>query len=271
MDPHEPYGYFDSLKETPWVTQWLDQYDPSDIETFARRARQRPGDVTDHEREVLVDFYDAYIRYLDTHIGRLFEALEERRLWDETQVFITADHGEKFGEHGQYYHQNKPYDELIHVPLLAKSPSLQSATVERQVRHIDIAPTILEAYDSNLDSDLFDGTSLQAVSCDRDVIASSCDRPYFDIASRSSISIRRPDWKLFADPDGLAELYNLEADPEEATNRLADYPDRAATLWSELEQHVELANDSGVRSTEDVLSDEDEDVQSRLRDLGYME
>jgi hypothetical protein len=51
-----------------------------------------------------VDRYDQEIRFTDLHIGRLFDDLKARGLWDKTVIVVTGDHGEGFGEHGVLQH-----------------------------------------------------------------------------------------------------------------------------------------------------------------------
>ena len=51
-----------------------------------------------------------------THLGRLFEELKRRGLYDRTLIVLTADHGEEFHEHGGWWHGTTLYDEQIHVP-----------------------------------------------------------------------------------------------------------------------------------------------------------
>ena len=56
--------------------------------------------------------YDGEIRWTDEHLGRILAALRERkRLWDDTLVIVTADHGEEFFEHGAKGHKNNLFVE----------------------------------------------------------------------------------------------------------------------------------------------------------------
>ena len=46
------------------------------------------------------DCYDDCIAYLDEQLGRLLDELDRQGLLADTDVIITSDHGEAFGEHG---------------------------------------------------------------------------------------------------------------------------------------------------------------------------
>jgi arylsulfatase A-like enzyme len=96
----------------------------------------------------IVATYDAQIRAMDDGFGELISFLKEQGLYGQTMIVFTSDHGEEFGEHGRVgWHSHTLYDELLRVPLLIKYPdgANAGATVRRQVRLIDVAPTILAA------------------------------------------------------------------------------------------------------------------------------
>lgn len=67
----------------------------------------------------MLELYDAEIKYVDSEVGRLFENLKESGIYDDTTIILTSDHGEEFGAHGKFLHNNL-YEELIHIPLIIK-------------------------------------------------------------------------------------------------------------------------------------------------------
>jgi arylsulfatase A-like enzyme len=85
---------------------------------------------------------------LDKAVGKVFNSLRERGIWDQALVVFAADHGEMNGEKalvdkGAYLHPR-----VARVPLVLKSPSGMAPaakTVETPVCLLDIAPTLLEA------------------------------------------------------------------------------------------------------------------------------
>src|SRR5690242_13350789 len=66
--------------------------------------------------------YDAGVRTADAAVGKLVAALRAQRLYDDTVIAVTADHGESLGAHGEDTHGVFLYDETIHVPLVVKLP-----------------------------------------------------------------------------------------------------------------------------------------------------
>ncbi|MEM6572567.1 MAG: sulfatase [Planctomycetota bacterium] len=93
------------------------------------------------------DLYDAEIAELDVALEQLLEGLRASGVLDETLVVITSDHGEEFGEHGQYGHGNSLYEEQLAVPLLVRGPRTYRGgrRVARPVLALDVAPTIARA------------------------------------------------------------------------------------------------------------------------------
>ena len=115
---------------------WVHLYDPHDPysppEPFKARYQTAP--------------YDGEIAYTDSVVGTLMTALKLRGRFDNTLIAIMADHGEAFGEHGEYHHGILLYDETIHVPLLFKLPGRHSGKrVDARVELVDVTPSILKA------------------------------------------------------------------------------------------------------------------------------
>lgn len=97
------------------------------------------------EVPLLAAAYDGALSYLDTELGRLFEALRQRGVLDSTLIVITADHGEALGEHGVFTHGLGLYQDQIHVPLLMRLPGTVPAgvRVRTTVSTADVGATVL--------------------------------------------------------------------------------------------------------------------------------
>lgn len=94
-----------------------------------------------------IGLYDSEIRYNDYSIGRLIEELKSLDLYEETSIFITADHGEGLDlSRKRLGHGGVPYDHLIHVPLVVKlsHEKREGMRVRSLVQLIDLFPTIVE-------------------------------------------------------------------------------------------------------------------------------
>ena len=74
----------------------------------------------------LIDRYDEEIATADHEIGRLIAALGPAA--SSTLVVAAGDHGEAFGEHGEYAHSIFVYDTTLRVPLLMSGPGIRAGT-----------------------------------------------------------------------------------------------------------------------------------------------
>jgi arylsulfatase A-like enzyme len=208
----------------------------------------------------MVDLYDSDVRYCSRHIARLFDYLRDQGLWDETNLLFSSDHGEEFYEHGRYFHRNYPYDELVHVPLIAKRADDPAGgeTVTEQRQLLDLAPTICQFHGLNPDAYDFQGTPLfEGDGREVVTLGQPNDRD-------PAVAVRHDGWKYIDTGDG-ERLYDLTADPTETENVVDDNPDVAARLARSIPDSVL------DRDVEDPREPEDEVDREQLEALGYME
>lgn len=107
--------------------------------------------------------YFGLIAELDDSLGRLFNFMKQKGLYDETLIILTADHGEQLGEHWLIGKEGY-FDASFHVPLIIRDPKAVAAgikgrTVDAFTEAIDIVPTILDWLGSDVPRTL-DGHSL---------------------------------------------------------------------------------------------------------------
>jgi len=97
-------------------------------------------------KDLARDCYDDCIRSLDNELRRLFSALFERGMLDNTVVIVTADHGEGFGEHNLWVHAESLYLPELHVPLIMMTPRSRPAShvVSEAVSLIDVPATVVD-------------------------------------------------------------------------------------------------------------------------------
>lgn len=251
MDPHRPFGMH--LDEP----EYTDKHLSSDkIHELMSEAGINPEQITAEERKLLIDLYDSELRYTSREIRRLIDGLRDRGRWNDSNVIFTADHGEEFGEHGHYYHRNRPYDELLHVPMFVKGPDA-GGTVFDQRELLDVAPTICNWHDAPLPSgfigeDIFEGNS-------RRVIATGSFTDSLPV-----VAGRWDGWKYIGAGDER-ELYDLTADPDERVNLADKEPDRSDMFHEEIPQRLMSEDHSAVPT------DTSDEVSERLADLGYLE
>ncbi len=107
------------------------------------------------------DGYDDCIASLDRELGTLMDELQRRNILDQTVVILTADHGEQFGEHGDFGHGMSLYEPEVHVPLLVRFPGSvpRGRVVHEGVSLRDIPATVVDLIGGR-DESPFPGRSL---------------------------------------------------------------------------------------------------------------
>lgn len=261
MDAHHPYApperYQRFVRDEPISKRRAVQ--------LRRKMLESPEAVTEAERTDILDLYDAEVRYTDAEIGRLVDTV--RQEWGEdTVIAVTSDHGDEFGDHGGYSHHSKYYDELLHVPLVYVDGT-RTGEVDELVGLLDLAPTLLDAAEISV-PDRYSGWSLlQLLEADQwpreSITAGSCTLD----PSAPSFCYRTTDWK-YIHRDGNEELYDLVDDPSETTDVSDERPAKIKRFRARLDEYVERVEATNVETSE---VDMDEDVQRRLRALGYRE
>jgi arylsulfatase A-like enzyme len=108
------------------------------------------------------DCYDDCIAFLDDQLGRLLGELRGQGILDNTVVIITSDHGEAFGDHGQFGHTYSLYLDVTGVPLVILAPGAPAGlVVESPVSLRDLPATVVDQLGLSAGSP-FPGRSLAA-------------------------------------------------------------------------------------------------------------
>lgn len=240
---------------------WLHYYDP-----HSRYEPPFPFSSEFHDRP-----YDGEIAFVDREIGRLLRYLDETGRRERTAILVVGDHGEGLYDHGEKLHCNLVYESTMRVPFLASIPGGRDGLrVAEPVSLVDVAPTILEL--AGLEpSPSTEGRSLVPALRGR-----SLDRRplYFESLAGSLLygwspleGVRRGRWKFIR--SSSPELYDLESDPGEASNRYSldrSVADDLEGLLVALEAEREERTD-GAEAVEVPLDDQ---ALQRLASLGYV-
>lgn len=134
MDPHIPY--YPLITSSGLTKLEIRNLNDKLIESVHGNYFPSP-----EETRVALQLYREDIKEMDEQLGPFFESLSK-----DTLLVITSDHGEEFGEYGQYsHHSNKHVPILSHVPLIIKGPNIENKIIKDYVSTLSISPTILEA------------------------------------------------------------------------------------------------------------------------------
>ncbi len=237
--------------------------------------RINSGDRTlaPEERAHLVALYDAELRYLDRHLGRLLDHLQRHPRWNEMLVIVTSDHGEAFGEHRFVEHGMNLYGELTRVPLIVKpgvgtpgAPPTPSR-LSRIVESVDLFPIVLAHAGlgalPRIDGRAWGLGREHARTWVRVQQRSVSWRP--ERLARNLRAIQRDGWKLIEWSTGRLELYDLENDPGETRDLAARNPERRDALRLLLGKPARVSRNAPRRG-----ASETPETLERLRALGYL-
>lgn len=201
--------------------QWLEQNgdDPFLItyKTVAPHTRylnpKRYGEINYTGREKLNRYLNS-IRYVDFFLKNLFDQYKKLGLYEDTIFVIYGDHGEAFGEHGRYQHDNVIWEEGLQIPLIVHDPRRWKTgkRVDELTNQLDILPTVLDLLNYKTEGGKYPGYSLLDPPEDRTLMFNCW---YND---RCLASIRGTEKYVYHYGERDEQLFDLEKDPLEKTS-----------------------------------------------------
>ena len=250
FDPHHPFDpprahldrYLDRLDEIP-----LPEFRPGEHDgkpryqavdhcgAYGGTAGLDFSAMSDRDHRLVRAAYWAMCDLISDATGRILRALDATGQREDTIVVFMSDHGEMLGDHGLYLKGPYFYEPAVRVPLVLNWPgTIPPQVVEGLVELVDLAPTLLDA------AGLPPEPGMQGVSLWESIAAGRgrSDResvyceyydamPWHNAERPANLTMARTERaKIVVDHGtGRGELYDLSADPGEATN-LWDDPDR---------------------------------------------
>ena len=187
------------------------------------------------QRPVL-ERYDEEIATADREIGRLIDALGAARA--DTLIVAAGDHGEAFGEHGEYAHSIFVYDTTLRVPLVMTGRGIAAgAKVDTPVTLADVAPTVARALGWTMaDVDGVDlGPAIAGRPLDRRELYAESFAPFLEFGWSPLRAVRSGGRKYIAAPK--PELYDLERDAREETNLVGSDRANATALAARVDRY----------------------------------
>jgi arylsulfatase A-like enzyme len=245
-------------------------------------------ELTENDRQNVIDLYDGEIRYTDEKlIGPLIATLKDMELYDRTLIIFTSDHGEEFFEHHGWGHGHSLYDESLKVPLIIKFPEsrFKGRRIPDIVSLVDIFPTVLEETGIEYSGLDIDGQSLFPLITGE----GKGDRMFLADVAANVLSSRIPqriamnrgkeklilnkkmgpeDLEFFVYPPPVldqVEFYDLTEDPGERKN-LAE---ERSLLANQIIRRINEVYKAARKKKTGKLAI-DEDLKKQLKALGYI-
>jgi arylsulfatase A-like enzyme len=180
---------------------------------------------------------------------------------DDTLIVITADHGEEFKEHGDFGHNHKLYDELIHVPLIISNSSYRNIAIKDTVSLLDITPTIIDLLNIP-ETETFQEKSLIPI-IEGKRKSSGVISEILDIQGKRVTSYRTKEWKyILSEAGNRRELYNIRKDPQERENVYEEEEEKVKEFESMILKHIS----DQIKMVRGVI-DEKERIKGKIREL----
>jgi arylsulfatase A-like enzyme len=232
------------------------QVTQTEVSEWYSKLSRRPDELTAHELETLKKLYKASIAYVDDQVARLVEHLKSRGAYDDTLIIFTSDHGEMFGEHDLYGKPERMLDELLKVPLVVvNGPDHLQRAESELVSLLDVPGIICDALDVEIPPK-YEGT-LPGRGAPREHVIGE-----HSVDGDAVIGVRSK--THLYEVDEIRDARRTYAVGDGTAVRLPDEETPASLERVASERLSELNRDSQL-----VARDLDDDVESRLEDLGY--
>ena len=249
LQPHDPYatvaphvGRFDPN------TEFRTRFDSSPVYQFmAAQDKRMP---LSH----YVGRYDEAIASVDSHVGDFLEWLKAHRLYKDTLIVISADHGESFSNDYGGHGGPMLYEDVIRIPLIIKEPGqTQGTRLETLSEQIDLMPTIMDLAGKPI-AGLVEGRSLKpsmrGQKMDGQVFSMNFEQnSRFKELTTGSVAMIEGRWKYVHHrgpiryplmPKLVDSLYDLQTDSGETTNLIAKQPAIATRMQAAIMEQLRI-------------------------------
>ncbi len=242
MDTHEPYVAPEQFRE-PGPEIAYDLSDPEEVRRLESDWLTLDLEERADIQAALAADYRAEVRYLDHHLERLWEALDERGALDETLVLVVSDHGQQHLERARWAHGNHLNQEETAAIAAFWARGLAPRAWTGLTTHQDLGATL----------DVLYGLDLERVT--GAVIGEAApSRPRFQQHYRTHDPEKLPTarqavvtetHRLSYAWDGVQHVHDRLADPAEAVDVIETLsPELLAELWDLLEPEVARYQDT---------------------------
>ena len=254
--PCQPSAPFSTMYDPETIEPWDGYGDPFIHKPYCHRQQTISWGTDEMTWEkdfrYMVARYFGVISQLDQAIGRILDALERTGQKENTIVAFTSDHGDMCGSHQMLDKHYVLYDDICRVPLMARVPGVKPRTCGAFVSNcLDLPFSFIEWLGLE-HPEIEHGRVLPLTAEDdaaaRDHIVSTSNGQQFGLYTTRMIRDDR--FKYVWNLTDVDELYDLESDPGEKVNLIAEpaQQERIAAMRRQLNDDLHAHGDPFVGS-----------------------
>ena len=249
-----------------WVHFW-DAHEPYDRHPdFSRPALVVSDGPTNQYGQKEANYVNE-IEFADHYLGTILRQLDSLGLTNRTLTIFTADHGESLGAHDYQGHRQEVWNDILHIPMILRFPGHVPAgkVIDEPVMSIDVVPTALQLLGIGYAPRDYQGDDIFRLGSRPRKVFAITVKLFTKTPIRRAV-IEGPMKFVEYDDHTRNALYNVQSDPDERHNLLAEGSNEAsARLRGDIVEWYEAYS----RLTPDNPQLTEEQLE-RLRSLGYI-
>jgi lipoteichoic acid synthase len=196
--------------DEPFLAQYLTGTGHDDYQCLSTRYGSE-----DFSEDEELNRYLNCLRLQDIFLKNLFDQYKELGLYEDTIFVIYGDHGEAFGEHRRFQHDDAIWEEGLKVPFLIHAPGWleHGERVKGLSNQTDILPTVLEMLGFEVKDGGYPGYSLLHQLPENRTLMFSCFHEKACMAS-----LKKDEKYIYHHGNQPDEFFDLSEDPLEKEN-----------------------------------------------------
>lgn len=165
--------------------------------------------------------YYGLVSFMDEQVGKILACLADCGLSGATRVLYSADHGDNVGARGLWGKSNM-FEESVGVPMILAGEGVAAGTTcATPVSLTDAFATVLEAVGC-AEAPATGSTSLFAIAQGAEADRAVFSEYHASGSREAALMLRKGRWKYVRYPTYPTQLFDLDADPEELSDRAQD-------------------------------------------------
>jgi arylsulfatase A-like enzyme len=229
--PHDPHDVQEAYHQPFANTKMPGQTKPTNFMHPESLIERTKAFRNDRVAEEFQRGFHANIAFMDAQVKRILDALDQKKMLDNTWIVFFSDHGAMAGSQG-LIHKHTLFRPVTHPSLIVRAPKGDGGgkRIAQPVELLDLLPTCVEIAGAKEKAP--NGVSLLPLFAGKNI-----DKPYVFAEIEKWIAVADGKHRLIRSADGETSfLFDEIADPENLTNIADKQPDIVKKLAAAIEQ-----------------------------------